>query len=106
MRYVRRQARACRHCSAAWWPSCWGPDCWSRWWSAPGIAAESLSPDDVGLQLLENSLATALGLAVLILVFGPVSGAHFNPVVSVVDWLLGRRRRTGLVRLVRSWPTG
>ena len=61
-----------------------------------GIAAEALSPADVGLQLLENSLATALGLAVLILVFGPVSGAHFNPVVSVVDWLLGRRLRTGL----------
>jgi glycerol uptake facilitator-like aquaporin len=61
-----------------------------------GIAAESLSPSDVGLQLLENSLTTALGLAVLILVFGPVSGAHFNPVVSVVDWLLGRRRRSGL----------
>ncbi|AZZ54945.1 aquaporin [Rathayibacter iranicus] len=61
-----------------------------------GIAAQSLSPDDVGLQLLENSLATALGLAVLILVFGPVSGAHFNPLVSAVDALLGRRDRTGL----------
>src|SRR5918993_1725993 len=61
-----------------------------------GIAAQSLSPDDVGLQLLENSLATAFGLAVLILVFGPVSGAHFNPVVSAVDWLLGRRAGTGL----------
>ena len=61
-----------------------------------GIAAESLSPHDVGLQLLENSLATAFGLAVLILVFGPVSGAHFNPVVSAADWLLGRRRGTGL----------
>src|ERR687893_2063178 len=61
-----------------------------------GIAAESLSPSDVGLQLLENSLATALGLAVLILVFGPVSGAHFNPLVSVLDWLLGRRRGSGL----------
>src|ERR671913_2564336 len=61
-----------------------------------GIAAESLSPTDPGLQLLESSLATAFGLAVLILVFGPVSGAHFNPVVSVADWLLGRRRGTGL----------
>ena len=61
-----------------------------------GIAAEALSPHDVGLQLLENSLATAFGLAVLILVFGPVSGAHFNPVVSAADWLLGRRRGTGL----------
>jgi glycerol uptake facilitator-like aquaporin len=61
-----------------------------------GNAAESLSPSDVGLQLLENSLATVFGLAVLILVFGPVSGAHFNPVVSVVDWLLCRRDGTGL----------
>jgi len=61
-----------------------------------GIAARALSPGDVGLQLLENSLATALGLTVLILVLGPVSGAHFNPVVSAVDAVLGRRDRTGL----------
>jgi arsenate reductase len=61
-----------------------------------GIAAQRLSPDDVGLQLLENSIATALGIAALILVFGPVSGAHFNPVVSLVDWLLGRRSGTGI----------
>jgi len=62
-----------------------------------GIAAAALSPSDVGLQLLENSTATVFGLAVLILIFGPVSGAHFNPVVSAVDWLLGRRAGTGLV---------
>lgn len=61
-----------------------------------GIAAARLSPDDVGLQLLQNSTATVLGLAVLILLFGPVSGAHFNPVVSAADWLLGRRGGTGL----------
>lgn len=61
-----------------------------------GIAAERLSPEDVGLQLLQNSTATVLGLTVLILMFGPVSGAHFNPVVSAVDWLLGRRGGTGL----------
>lgn len=61
-----------------------------------GIAAEQLSPNDVGLQLLENSTATALGLAVLILMFGSVSGAHFNPVVSAADWFLGRRVGTGL----------
>ncbi|WP_310250720.1 aquaporin [Nocardioides sp. BE266] len=61
-----------------------------------GIAAQQLSPDDVGLQLLENSTATVLGLTVLILLFGPVSGAHFNPVVSAADWLLGRRSGTGL----------
>jgi glycerol uptake facilitator-like aquaporin len=61
-----------------------------------GIAAGQLSPDDTGLQLLQNSLTTVFGLGVLILLFGPVSGAHFNPVVSAVDWALGRRDGTGL----------
>lgn len=61
-----------------------------------GIAASQLSPQDVGLQLLENSTATALGLTVLIMLFGPVSGAHFNPVVSLADWFLGRRTDQGL----------
>lgn len=61
-----------------------------------GIAAQRLSPDDVGLQLLENTGATVLGLVVLIVVLGPVSGAHLNPVVSAADWLLGRRGGTGL----------
>ncbi len=61
-----------------------------------GIAAQRLSPDDVGLQLLQNSLATVFGLTVLILVMGPVSGAHLNPAVSLVDWALGRRSGTGL----------
>ncbi|MFD7023403.1 aquaporin [Promicromonospora sukumoe] len=60
-----------------------------------GIAAQRLSPDDVGLQLLQNSLATTLGLAVLIGVLGPVSGAHLNPVVTVVDWFTGRRDGSG-----------
>jgi glycerol uptake facilitator-like aquaporin len=36
------------------------------------------------------------GLAVLILMFGPISGAHFNPVVTAADWLLGRRSGTGI----------
>lgn len=61
-----------------------------------GIAAAALSPDDVGLQLLENSTATVFGLAVLILMFGPISGAHFNPCVTAADWLLGRRAGTGI----------
>jgi glycerol uptake facilitator-like aquaporin len=61
-----------------------------------GIMAATLSPHDVGLQLLENSVATAFALATLILTFGPVSGAHFNPVVSAADWFLGRRIGTGL----------
>jgi len=60
-----------------------------------GIMAARLSPGDVGLQLLENSTATVFALATLILIFGPVSGAHFNPVVSLADWWLGRRG-TGL----------
>jgi glycerol uptake facilitator-like aquaporin len=61
-----------------------------------GIAATQLSPGQTGLQLLENSTATALGLSVVILLFGPVSGAHLNPLVSVADWALGRRSATGL----------
>src|SRR3954447_2463102 len=61
-----------------------------------GIMATSLSPHDIGLQLLENSTATAFALGVLILTFGPISGAHFNPVVSAADWFLGRRAGTGL----------
>ena len=61
-----------------------------------GIAAQRLSPRDVGLQLLENSTATVLGLTVLILLFGPVSGAHFNPVVSAADWLLSRGKGKGI----------
>ena len=61
-----------------------------------GIAAADLTPDDVGLQLFYNSTATVLGLSVLILMLGPVSGAHFNPVVSAVDWWLGRRAGRGL----------
>jgi arsenate reductase len=60
-----------------------------------GIAAQTLTAD-VGIALLENALATAGGLAVLILVFGPISGAHFNPIVSLADWMLGRRSHTGL----------
>jgi glycerol uptake facilitator-like aquaporin len=54
-----------------------------------GIAAQTLSPGDVGLQLLENALATAAGLAAIILMFGPVSGGHFNPVVSLADASFG-----------------
>ncbi len=50
-----------------------------------GIAAAELSPGNTGLQLFENAAATAAGLFTFILIFGPVSGAHFNPVVSLVD---------------------
>lgn len=56
-----------------------------------GIMAGQLSPNETGLQLLENSIATALGLAVLILIFSTVSGSHFNPIVSLADATLGHR---------------
>jgi len=55
-----------------------------------GIQATELS-QDVGVQLLANSLATVFGLGVLILLLGPVSGAHFNPVVTLAEWWTGRR---------------
>jgi arsenate reductase len=54
-----------------------------------GIMASRLSPDDVGLQLLENAAATAGALIGLILMFGSVSGAHFNPAVTLVDLASG-----------------
>jgi arsenate reductase len=54
-----------------------------------GIMASRLSPDDVGLQLLENAAATAGALIGLILMFGAVSGAHFNPAVTIIDRLFG-----------------
>ena len=54
-----------------------------------GIAAQRLSPGETGLELLENAAATAAGLFAIILMFGPVSGAHFNPVVSFADAAFG-----------------
>lgn len=54
-----------------------------------GIAAQGLSPNDVGLQLFENAAATAAALVAIILAVGPVSGAHLNPVVTIADRLLG-----------------
>ncbi len=54
-----------------------------------GIAAQRLSPGNTGLELLENALATGAGLYTIILMFGPVSGGHFNPVVSFVDATFG-----------------
>lgn len=54
-----------------------------------GIAAARLSPTDPGLQLLENALATGAALVAVILMVGPVSGAHLNPVVTVADRVFG-----------------
>ncbi|HEX3311245.1 MAG TPA: aquaporin, partial [Streptosporangiaceae bacterium] len=54
-----------------------------------GIAAQRLSPGQTGLELVENAAATAAGLFAIILMFGPVSGGHFNPVVSFADAVFG-----------------
>lgn len=54
-----------------------------------GIAAQMLSPGQIGLELLENAAATAAGLFAIILMVGRVSGGHFNPVVSLVDAAFG-----------------
>ncbi|SCF13665.1 aquaporin [Micromonospora mirobrigensis] len=76
-----------------------------------GIAASQLSPTDVGLQLLENAIATALALGALILTFGPMSGTHFNPVVSTADCRVSRSSWSpnGWGTRTRLWscrPTG
>ncbi|MFG2336218.1 aquaporin [Streptomyces yangpuensis] len=60
-----------------------------------GIQATDLT-DDVALQLLANSTATVFGLGVLILLLGPVSGAHFNPAVTLAEWWTGRRGGAGV----------
>ena len=54
-----------------------------------GIMATDLT-QDVGLQLLINTIATVFGLAVLILILAPISGAHFNPVVTLIDLIQGK----------------
>jgi glycerol uptake facilitator-like aquaporin len=56
-----------------------------------GIAAQTLSPGQFGIELAENAVATALGLGVIILVLAPISGAHLNPVISLIESMLGRR---------------
>ncbi len=71
-----------------------------------GIAAQTLSPGNTGLQLLENAAATAAGLFAIILMFGAVSGGHFNPVVSFVDAAFGGMRvaRTPSPTSPPRWP--
>ncbi len=70
-----------------------------------GIAATRLSPDDVGLQLLENSIATGAVLVALIIAFQPVS-ASFNPVVTLVERALGRIGTRDTLALVAAQMIG
>jgi glycerol uptake facilitator-like aquaporin len=71
-----------------------------------GIAAQRLSPGDVGLQLLENSAATAAGLVAIILAVGAISGAHLNPVVSLADAFFGGLARRDLLAYVPAQIAG
>jgi arsenate reductase len=71
-----------------------------------GIAAQRLSPGNVGLQLLENAAATAAGLIAIILAVGAVSGAHLNPVVSLADAFFGGIARRELLAYVPAQVTG
>jgi glycerol uptake facilitator-like aquaporin len=75
-----------------------------------GIAAQALSPGALGLELLEDAAATGAGLYVLIAIFAPISGAHFNPIVSLVDAALGgapwRRAASYVVAQVAGCASG
>jgi len=71
-----------------------------------GIAAQRLSPHDVGLQLLENASATAAALIAIILAIGPVSGAHLNPAVTLADHVLGGITRRAALAYVGAQLTG
>jgi glycerol uptake facilitator-like aquaporin len=71
-----------------------------------GIAAQTLSPGDVGLELFENAAATAAGLYTIILMFGPISGGHFNPVVSLADASFGGIRRRDALAYIPAQVVG
>src|SRR4051812_28909686 len=71
-----------------------------------GIAASRLSPNDTGLALLENATATAAGLFAIILMFGLVSGGHFNPVVSLVDAHFGGLSRRDALAYIPAQVAG
>ncbi len=71
-----------------------------------GIAAQNLSPNDTGLALLENAAATAAGLFAIILMFGAISGGHFNPVVSLVDAAFGGLSRRDILAYIPAQVAG
>ena len=71
-----------------------------------GLAAQTLSPNDVGLQLLENTIATAGALFAIIVVFAPISGSHLNPVVTIVDCAIGRRSWSEAIAYIPAQVAG
>ena len=69
-----------------------------------GIMAERLAMGNTAVALLANALATGFALYALIALFGPVSGAHFNPAVTLIETLRGRIDRTRLLAYcVAQW---
>ena len=71
-----------------------------------GHRAQQFSPGNVGLQLFDNAAATATGLFAIILMFGPVSGAHFNPAVSLVDASFGGMSWRDIAAYIPAQATG
>ena len=71
-----------------------------------GIMGDRLSAGNMGIALLANSIATGGALVVLILTFGPVSGAHFNPAVSLADATRGRLSWASAVQYVVAQVSG
>ena len=71
-----------------------------------GIAAQNLASGNPGEELGINAAATALALFVIIVVFLPVSGAHLNPVISLVDLVLGKRRWEDVVAYIPAQIVG
>lgn len=71
-----------------------------------GIAAAKLSPGQTGLELLENAAVTGVALGAIILMFGPVSGAHLNPIVSLVDLLFAGLRRAEVAAYIAAQLSG
>jgi glycerol uptake facilitator-like aquaporin len=71
-----------------------------------GVMGERLSGGNVAIALLANALATGAGLVALILTFGPISGAHMNPLVTVAEVALGRRPKVELVAYVAAQVLG
>lgn len=71
-----------------------------------GVMAENLSQGNMGLALLANTVVTVFALYVLITIFAPISGAHFNPAVSMVMWLRGDLSLTVLLAYVAAQLVG
>lgn len=71
-----------------------------------GIMGESLAAGNTALALLANAIATGAGLVALITTFGPISGAHFNPVVTIGDRLSGRMNTSTAIAYIVAQSVG